>query len=100
MNINTTNIYRKGQITINISVQDSNEAPQFEDQNFNVSTIARPAPNLPLLKVKAVDLDTGYNGQIYYQIQTDPTSQFVIDKESGEIYVKPEVSSFHCNLLI
>lgn len=59
-----------------------------------MTTNAKPLSNLPLLKVKAIDNDANENGIANYYIQHDPTNQFIIDKENGEIFVKPEVNLF------
>jgi hypothetical protein len=79
-------------MTIFVNVQDTNEAPRFEERDYNVTVNAKVPAHQALLQVKATDVDSDQNGKISYQIQSDPTKQFFIDSESGEIFVNSEVS--------
>lgn len=85
-------LFSQGQMTIFVNVQDSNEAPRFEEQDYNVTVNAKVSANQTLLQVKAIDVDSGENGQLSYRIQNDLTNQFLIDDKNGKLFVKSNVS--------
>ncbi|CAN8189755.1 unnamed protein product [Coccothraustes coccothraustes] len=82
---------RTGTIEISIIILDVNDnAPKFTHERY----VAKVLENMPegsvVLTVLATDLDSGVNGDIFYQLsQTlgESDSAFVIDPKTGEIKI-------------
>ena len=83
--------YYIGQVTIQINVLDLNDfAPEFINPESYVTDISEDnAPNatIPILTVRARDLDDGINGRFYFSL-VDSTGTFNISTvgDTGEIY--------------
>ncbi|XP_073477003.1 protocadherin alpha-8-like [Aquarana catesbeiana] len=79
-------------LTLNIFIEDINDNVPFFSPLYSEMTIKTPKSAKPghlVAKVKALDLDSGYNALISYNFQefTGKTA-FVIDKETGEINLR------------
>ncbi|XP_051869506.1 protocadherin-10-like [Pristis pectinata] len=92
MAIDGGNPQRTGTTHIVITVFDVNDNTPVFEQNVYHITIAEDAPmGVLMLKVKAVDVDEGLNGDVkYYFSDNTPESVrelFTVDSESGEMRV-------------
>ncbi len=84
---------RSGTITIDIAVVDINDnSPQFLNASYEANVPEDTRPDTTIIKVTALDPDTGSNGEIEYKF-TPRTIRaygnvFGIDHRTGEIYLK------------
>ena len=81
-----------------VNVTDANDnGPVFEQPLYNASILEEQHPPQLVLSVRATDADAGRNGQLRYQLRTDPArggaasgddddEPFVVDAESGNIF--------------
>lgn len=108
---------RTGNITVNVSVSDSNDnMPLFDQPLYNASISEGAIPGTDVTQVKATDLDAGVNGDITYRYTTsneflrkgtvygmyfysidrtksDPDQLFRINSVSGTIYINKMLDS-------
>ena len=70
---------------INVKVVDTNDnGPQFENDYLQAEVMEEQFPPVTVIKVTAVDADTGVNGEVKYRL-LDHLDKFDIDSDSGEI---------------
>ncbi|CAD5234633.1 unnamed protein product [Bursaphelenchus xylophilus] len=81
------------QCLINIKVIDDNDIlPFFRDPEYKVDVDNRIPPNSRLVQLRAVDADTGLNGELLYSLRA-PSDFFYVEPKSGWIRsFKPLVS--------
>jgi Cadherin domain len=86
---------RTGTATININVLDSNDnKPKFVGgPNFEVNVVENTPPGTVVLRLQAVDIDDGLNGQVEYSFAGSTLSSqagqvFTIRNNTGEILVR------------
>jgi protocadherin delta 1 len=77
-------------VNVTVHVVDMNEnSPQFVQSSYSISLPENNVVGVFLLQVKAVDADTGRNGEIRYEIRPDSNnnvSRFVhVDDQTGNI---------------
>ena len=81
----------RGQMTVNITIQDVNDNPPIFNQSRYFATIPENATlGTSVLQVYAYDADSGSNGLVKYSInrrQSDKDQMFRIDSETGQISV-------------
>jgi len=81
----------KGQMTVNITIQDVNDNQPIFNQSRYFATVPENATiGTSVMQVFATDTDSGDNGRITYSInrrQSDRDSMFVIDSQTGVISV-------------
>ncbi|XP_073686263.1 protocadherin 1 gamma 22 [Garra rufa] len=85
------NPVRTGTCEITVIVLDNNDnAPEFEKQFYETVVDENESSNKEIIRVKAVDLDEGLNGEIEYFFadQTSDTALFHINQQTGVITVK------------
>ncbi|KAK6176856.1 hypothetical protein SNE40_015076 [Patella caerulea] len=74
-----------------IFVEDVNDnAPKFTPGTITVGVAETMPRNQTFYTVKAVDLDTGINGQIMYLLQST-TPEFILDSITGSLIVNTEL---------
>ncbi len=83
---------KSGSITIQVSVQDSNDnSPRFDNSTYVVSVLENAVPGTPVVKLHATDPDQGLSGKVMYSLATDGSSSvpssFQIDSNTGQIVV-------------
>ncbi|XP_036378979.1 protocadherin gamma-C3-like [Megalops cyprinoides] len=84
---------RSGALNISVIVLDANDnAPMCGQQKYTVSVKENVPVGTFLLRVNAVDLDEGVNGEVEYSFRSKSRSKasdmFDLDSETGEITVK------------
>ncbi len=85
-----------GNLTVNITVLDSNDnRPVFDSENYEV-TIPENAPHgTTMIQVQANDPDAGLNGQIQYRFSQETPlpylDLFTLNSETGEILVSGDI---------
>ncbi|TMW54235.1 hypothetical protein DOY81_000658 [Sarcophaga bullata] len=81
----------RGQMTVNITIQDVNDNQPIFNQSRYFATVAENATiGTMVLQVYATDADADENGMVEYSInrrQSDKEQMFRIDSKSGWIYV-------------
>lgn len=81
----------RGTMTVNITILDVNDNPPvFAESAYSAIIPENATVGTPILKVSAIDVDSGDNGQIEYSInrrQSDKENMFKIDPITGEITV-------------
>ncbi|XP_072001841.1 protocadherin alpha-8-like isoform X11 [Engystomops pustulosus] len=77
-------------LILNIFIEDINDnAPSFFLYESSVKTPKSAQPGQPVVKVKAMDLDSGYNAWLSYSFKDmSPKIPFSISQQTGEINVK------------
>ena len=71
--------------TFTVNVDDENDnQPYFERTNYVASIKARLVKNEFIIKVEAVDKDSGRNGKVQYKI-SPPSDEFSIEQDTGII---------------
>ncbi|XP_041741977.2 protocadherin gamma-C5 isoform X4 [Coregonus clupeaformis] len=87
---------RSGTTKITVRVLDQNDnAPVFEESLYGLKLLENTLIGTVVLTVKAVDLDEGGNGEIWYSFEphTPESLQnlFSIDSQTGELAIKGEL---------
>ena len=83
-----------GALSVNITVTDMNDnGPEFTEASYNVTVHENVTIGTAILTLKAVDADTGKNGEIVYrfsphQLDTRVNNLFSIAPTTGELIVK------------
>lgn len=79
--------------TVNITVKDVNDnAPVFEHQNWNIDLIENWPVGHEIAIVRAFDADSsGQNSRVSYSLQTDQSGMFVIQSDTGLLYLNKPV---------
>jgi hypothetical protein len=71
--------YTESPVTATVSAAGANEfAPEFESRQYSVEVLESADPGSSVLKVKAVDNDTGANGKISYSLRFDDNGNCVM----------------------
>lgn len=91
-----------GILNVDILVTDMNDnKPVFDQPTYNVSVEEGTPKGATVLKVNAVDIDSGANGKVSYRIKERSSAQvladFSINETSGEIKVAKEKLTFQLN---
>ncbi|XP_051971374.1 protocadherin gamma-C5-like isoform X13 [Xyrauchen texanus] len=95
------NPVRTGTCEITVVVLDINDnAPEFEKPFYETNVDENELINKEMLRVKAIDLDDGLNGEIEYFFadQTSDTALFNINQQTGAITVQGELDHEKANL--
>ncbi|XP_076130156.1 protocadherin gamma-C5-like [Alosa pseudoharengus] len=97
------NPVRTGTSEITITLLDTNDnSPQFEKPFYEGSIEENTALGIEVLRIRAIDLDEGPNGEVEYffgEQSVDATRQlFDINSETGVISVKGELDFEKANL--
>lgn len=72
--------------TVEVIVLDINDhSPQFESSSYTSDISEDVRIGSLVLEVKAVDLDQGPNGQVFYFLSGGSCSMFIIDQNTGRI---------------
>ena len=73
-------------VKVSVEVQDANDHdPVFERSSFTIDLYEDLMPDTKVLSVKAIDEDSGQNGEIQYVIANTEPVPFAIDSKTGEI---------------
>nr|XP_019611104.1 PREDICTED: cadherin-related family member 1 isoform X1 [Rhinolophus sinicus] len=73
-----------------ILVTDANdEAPRFIQEPYTVHVPEDTPPGSSILKVHAVDKDTGSGGSVTYFLQNMQSTKFAMDRHSGVLRLRP-----------
>ncbi|XP_050411818.1 protocadherin Fat 4 [Patella vulgata] len=84
-------IVLEGKALVVIFVEDVNDnAPKFTPGTITVGVAETMPQGQTFYTVKAIDLDTGINGQIMYMLQPT-TSEFILDSITGSLIVNTEL---------
>ncbi|XP_051972965.1 protocadherin gamma-C5-like isoform X7 [Xyrauchen texanus] len=95
------NPVRTGTCEIIVVVLDNNDnAPEFEKPFYEANVDENESIHKDILRVNAIDLDDGLNGEIEYFFadQTSDTALFNINQQTGAITVKGELDHEKANL--
>uniref|UniRef100_A0A672YLR9 Protocadherin alpha-2-like n=1 Tax=Sphaeramia orbicularis TaxID=375764 RepID=A0A672YLR9_9TELE len=84
---------RSGTLQLTVNVVDVNDnTPTFSKPLYKTRVRENSAPGTMVIKLNATDLDDGMNSKIVYSIikrgNTDPSINFDLNSETGEITVK------------
>ncbi|XP_016383986.1 protocadherin gamma-C5-like isoform X3 [Sinocyclocheilus rhinocerous] len=88
------NPVRTGTCEITVVVLDNNDnAPEFEKPFYETVVDENESSHKEIIRVKAIDLDEGLNGEIEYFFadQTSDTALFNINRQTGVITVKGQL---------
>ncbi|XP_068114960.1 cadherin-related family member 1 isoform X2 [Hyperolius riggenbachi] len=78
---------------VRVLVTDVNDgSPEFLGTPYIVSVPEDSAPGSSIFQVEAADKDTGSGGSITYLIQNPSSAKFTIDRHTGVLRIKEEVS--------
>ncbi|KAH8411154.1 hypothetical protein KR222_008786, partial [Zaprionus bogoriensis] len=90
-NRDTASIYRA--ITeVYISILDINDnCPVFVNMPYYASVSIGYMKGTVIMQVKAIDLDSGENGEVRYELRKGSGELFKIDRKSGEISIKQSI---------
>ena len=73
-----------GHSQVNITIGDVNDnAPEFDTPVVKISVAENAELGTPIYAAHAHDLDSGDNGAVSYQLQTNPDGMFKIDLRQG-----------------
>ncbi|CAH1174192.1 unnamed protein product [Phaedon cochleariae] len=95
----------KSVLQLTIDVTDANDnAPVMDNLLYNATVMEEETPPLLVVKVTAMDADSGDNGQVTYSLLDDHDGSFEIEEESGEIYTnapldREDISSYELTVL-
>ena len=83
---------RTGTLTVSIDVLDENDnKPQFLDPVLNVTVTEDIAVGKVIVALQAKDIDSGKNGEVFYQLKKDQTADildsFEVNENTGELSV-------------
>ncbi|XP_030380643.1 cadherin-related tumor suppressor [Scaptodrosophila lebanonensis] len=74
-------------VLLTINVTDTNDnAPVMEKLIYAAELLEEETPPQHVVTIKAIDKDSGNNGEISFRLQNDYDGTFEIDADSGEIY--------------
>jgi hypothetical protein len=89
---------RTGSTTITVNVLDSNDnKPKFVGgPNFEVSVLENTPPGTVVLRLQALDIDDGLNGQVEYSfagstLNSQAGQVFTVRNSTGEILVRVRI---------
>ena len=81
---------RRSEAHITLHLIDVNDnAPVFDQADYNVDVLEDALPLTSLITVHASDADTGDFGTIVYSLEGEGVQEFMIDPESGLIQTRP-----------
>merc|ERR1719507_432700 len=81
---------RRSEAHITLHLVDVNDnAPVFDQADYNVDVQEDALPLTSLITVHASDADTGAFGTIVYSLEGEGVQEFMIDPESGLIQTRP-----------
>ncbi|XP_056103847.1 protocadherin 1 gamma 22 [Rhinichthys klamathensis goyatoka] len=95
------NPVRTGTCEITVVVLDNNDnAPEFEKPFYETAVDENELIHKEILRVKAIDLDEGLNGEIeyFFSDQTSDTALFNINQQTGAITVKGQLDNEKASL--
>ncbi|XP_077102018.1 protocadherin Fat 4-like [Siphateles boraxobius] len=81
--------------TVNIQVEDVNEAPVFDAEIYTGEIFSISPYKFPIVKVQASDPDVGESSELQYSLQ-ESTTLLDVEASTGQIYVL-DASSFRDN---
>ncbi|XP_039222867.1 protocadherin-15, partial [Crotalus tigris] len=80
-------------VTVNIFVLDANDnSPTFSNISYNVKIYTDMRPGESIIKLTAMDVDEGPNGQIRYEILAGDQGDFTINDKTGLITIAPGIT--------
>ena len=100
---------RTGTLTVSIDVLDENDnKPKFLDPVLNITVTEDIAVGKVIVALQAKDIDSGKNGEVFYQLKRDQTADildsFKVSESTGELSVAAnldyERDSAHKTILI
>ncbi|XP_077098992.1 protocadherin gamma-C5-like isoform X36 [Siphateles boraxobius] len=95
------NPVRTGTCEITVVVLDNNDnAPEFEKPFYETVVDENEIIHKEIVRVKAIDLDEGLNGEIeyFFSDQTSDTALFNINQQTGAITVKGQLDNEKASL--
>ena len=83
---------RSGSVLVDITVLDTNDnKPEFENATYEVSINENIPIGKTIVKVKAIDQDSGLNGEVSYRFSAHTLQNyadlFKINKHTGEVFI-------------
>lgn len=83
---------KSGFFTVRVRVTDENDnAPKFVLKEYKASIYFNHSLTVPIIRVKAIDLDEGISAEIEYSIYEEKTSEvmdiFKVNPNSGDLYL-------------
>lgn len=91
LNINVSDGTYQSQTTLTVNVKDVNDnAPRFLNSSYRATLSEDSAAGAFILRVSAVDKDSGTNGEITYAFVTD-VPQFTIHADTGSIHTAQKI---------
>uniref|UniRef100_A0A7E4ZZJ3 Cadherin n=1 Tax=Panagrellus redivivus TaxID=6233 RepID=A0A7E4ZZJ3_PANRE len=93
----TSNMSSCGVTTLAVVVLDENDnPPKFEEDSYKITISNDIESGTEITTVKAVDPDSGKNGQVRYELSTEKKN-FKIDADSGEIRFIGDAKTFEAD---
>ncbi|XP_033004671.1 cadherin-related family member 1 [Lacerta agilis] len=78
---------------VRILVTDANdESPEFTNTPYIAQVLENTPSGSSILKIEAIDRDTGSGGSITYFLQNIHTNKFTIDRHSGVLRIKTGIT--------
>lgn len=73
-------------VTYKVKILDDNDnAPEFQSQNYSRNLRENNTLNVPLLRVNATDRDAGKNAEITYHLSANAQDMLAIDSKTGVV---------------
>ena len=81
---------RASEAHVTLQLVDANDnAPVFDRRSYQAEISEDSLPLTSVITVHATDADTGEFGQVVYSLQGEGSNEFMIDRSTGEIKVRP-----------
>lgn len=81
---------------VRINIEDTNDnIPLFYPDSYNINPPEDLRINSPLVTVKALDADSGINGEVYYYLSDPTTNLFSVHPKTGVVSLTRPFHSSH-----
>ncbi|XP_075606136.1 protocadherin Fat 4 [Balearica regulorum gibbericeps] len=84
--VQRSGLFAQNVAMLRISVQDVNEEPVFLNNTYSARILSSVPYKYPVIMVQATDPDSGDNGLLLYSLVNTQTTEFDIDKNTGQIF--------------
>ena len=86
---------RVAHVIVDVEVLDINDnAPMFINQPYHAVMSKETEKDHSVMKVSAIDMDKGTNGDIYYQLVKGNGELFRVGRKSGQITLRQKLDSY------
>lgn len=85
---------RVARTRLHVAVTDVNDnCPVFVERPYAAAVLAGAEPGTPVLRVRALDLDAGDNGEVRYEMKRGHGELFRVDRRTGQIALRQAVEA-------